>query len=105
MVAQRQSAARYPLYPILFRAEILRIFSTRSSGLDGQDRSPQHGLSLLIGPAKTPPKPVRLRSSQRGRSSTIVGHPDQAGIERSLAIGMPLARVAKRYGVSKDACC
>jgi hypothetical protein len=39
-----------------------------------------------------------------GRASTITGHPDQAGIERSLAIGVPLGRVAKKYGVSKDAC-
>jgi hypothetical protein len=44
------------------------------------------------------------RSLSRGRASTIIGHPDQARIERDLAIGRPLQRIAKKYGVSKDAC-
>jgi hypothetical protein len=38
-----------------------------------------------------------------GRASTIVGHPDQSRIERDLAIGRPLGRIAKKYGISKDA--
>jgi hypothetical protein len=38
-----------------------------------------------------------------GRASTIIGHPDQSRIERDLAIGRPLGRIAKKYGVSKDA--
>jgi hypothetical protein len=53
--------------------------------------------------------PIQTQSSRRrlgrprGRASTIVGHPDQARIERDLAIGRPLQRIAKKYGVSKDA--
>lgn len=38
-----------------------------------------------------------------GRASTIVGHPDQSRIERDLAIGRPLSRIAKKYNISKDA--
>ena len=50
-----------------------------------------------------PSPTVRRRSLARGRSSTIVGHPDQARIERDLALGRPLQRIAKKYGISKDA--
>lgn len=37
------------------------------------------------------------------RRSTIIGHPDQPRIERDLALGRPLARIARKYGISKDA--
>ena len=37
------------------------------------------------------------------RRSTIVGHPDQPRIERDLALGVPLNRIAKKYKVSRDA--
>jgi hypothetical protein len=57
----------------------------------------------LTEPGTLPPKPVRRRSLQRGRRSTIIGHPDQARIERDLALGRPLQRIARKYGVSKDA--
>jgi hypothetical protein len=35
--------------------------------------------------------------------STICKHPDRARIERDLALGRPLQRLAEKYGVSKDA--
>jgi hypothetical protein len=35
--------------------------------------------------------------------STIEQHPEQPRIERDLALGVPLARIAKKYAVSKDA--
>jgi hypothetical protein len=37
--------------------------------------------------------------------SSITRHPDRAQIERDLAIGLPLRRLAKRYGIGKDALC
>jgi hypothetical protein len=49
-------------------------------------------------------KPQSPRRRGPGRASTIIGHPDQSRIERDLAIGRPLGRIAKKYGVSKDAC-
>lgn len=53
-------------------------------------------------PAPKQPRARRPRSTPR--RSTIVGHVDQARIERDLALGKPLARIARKYGVSKDAC-
>ena len=44
----------------------------------------------------------RLRGRRGGRS-TIEDHPDRARIERDLALGKPLSKIAKKYGVSKDA--
>ena len=37
--------------------------------------------------------------------SSITRHPDRAQIERDLAIGMPLRRLARKYQLSKDALC
>lgn len=55
----------------------------------------------------TPAEPVRpaprRRRQRRGTRSTIENHIDRARIERDLALGRPLARIAKKYGVSKDA--
>jgi hypothetical protein len=45
---------------------------------------------------------VPRRPMRRGKS-TIIGHPDQARIERDLALGRPLQRIAKKYNISKDA--
>jgi hypothetical protein len=52
---------------------------------------------------KSPSRRRPRRSLSRGRASTIIGHADQARIERDLAIGRPLQRIAKKYGISKDA--
>ncbi len=40
-----------------------------------------------------------------GRHNSIVRHEARAQIERDLAIGIPLRRLAKKYGVSKDVLC
>jgi hypothetical protein len=48
-------------------------------------------------------KPRARRRRASPRRSTIVGHPDPPRIERDLALGRPLARIAKKYGISKDA--
>jgi hypothetical protein len=37
------------------------------------------------------------------RPSSITKHPDRAAIERDLAIGLPVRRLAKKYGLGKDA--
>jgi hypothetical protein len=47
--------------------------------------------------------PVAPRRRIVPRKSQIVGHPDQARIERDLALGVPLQRIAKKYSVHKDA--
>jgi hypothetical protein len=39
------------------------------------------------------------------RPFSITRHPDRAQIERDLAIGLPLRRLARKYGLSKDALC
>jgi hypothetical protein len=51
----------------------------------------------------SPAKPRARRPRATPRRSTIVGHPDQARIERDLALGRPLQRIARKYGISKDA--
>jgi hypothetical protein len=48
-------------------------------------------------------KPCVKRRRVSPRRSTIIGHPDQARIERDLALGRPLQRIARKYGISKDA--
>ena len=50
-----------------------------------------------------PPVPRAFRRRVKRSSSTIVGHPDQPRIERDIALGRPLQRIAKKYKVSKDA--
>jgi hypothetical protein len=50
-----------------------------------------------------PPAPRAQRPRANPRRSTVIGHVDQAGIERDLALGRPLQRIAKKYGISKDA--
>lgn len=50
-----------------------------------------------------PAKPRARRRRAAPRRSTIIGHPDQARIERDLALGRPLQRIARKYGISKDA--
>ena len=37
------------------------------------------------------------------RQSSIVKHVDRAAIERDLAVGIPLRRLAKKYGIDKSA--
>ena len=37
--------------------------------------------------------------------SSITKHVDRVAIERDLAIGLPLRRLARKYGLSKDALC
>jgi hypothetical protein len=52
---------------------------------------------------RSPARPRARRPRATPRRSSIVGHPDQARIERDLALGRPLQRIARKYGVSKDA--
>jgi hypothetical protein len=40
-----------------------------------------------------------------GRHNSIARHEARAQIERDLAIGIPLRRLARKYGLSKDALC
>jgi hypothetical protein len=54
---------------------------------------------LPAGATAAPPR----RRGIKGRRSSIEGHPDQARIERDLAVGVPLDRIAKKYRVSRDA--
>jgi hypothetical protein len=37
--------------------------------------------------------------------SSITKHPERAAVERDLALGLPLRRLARKYGLSKDALC
>jgi hypothetical protein len=48
---------------------------------------------------------VTKRVTLLGRHNSIAKHEARAQIERDLAIGIPLRRLAKKYGVSKDALC
>lgn len=56
--------------------------------------------SADLSPAQ--PAVARRRFTAKRRSS-VIGHPDQARIERDLALGRPLARIGRKYGISKDA--
>jgi hypothetical protein len=50
-----------------------------------------------------PDQPTRSRRAPgTARRSTVSDHPDRARIERDLALGRPLQRIAKKYGISKD---
>jgi hypothetical protein len=64
---------------------------------------PGDHLTETIQPDQPIPKPRARRPRVSPRRSTIVGHPDQGRIERDLALGRPLQRIAKKYGISKDA--
>jgi hypothetical protein len=52
------------------------------------------------------PEPAAPRARRRPispRRGTIADHPDRGRIERDLARGTPLNRIAKKYGISRDA--
>jgi hypothetical protein len=51
----------------------------------------------------SPAKPRARRPRVTATRSTISEHPDRARIERDLALGRPLQRLARKYNVSKDA--
>lgn len=60
-------------------------------------------MTETIQPYQPSPKPRARRPRVTPRRSSVIGHPDQARIERDLALGRPLQRIAKKYNISKDA--
>jgi hypothetical protein len=60
-------------------------------------------MTEAVQPDQPTPAAPRSRRAPVTRRSTVIGHPDQARIERDLALGRPLQRIAKKYGISKDA--
>jgi hypothetical protein len=49
------------------------------------------------------PAPKRRRKGLYGRRGSIDDHPDRPRIERDLALGVPLSRISKKYGVGLHA--